>query len=146
MGVLSPRVQVFVCCPQGAGVCVLPPRVQVFVCCPQGAGVCVLPPGCRCLCAAPQGAGVCVLPPRMLCMSVCLSVCLIFFSLPWQLQVIVIPCGISASMTTEDRSNLIDRCHQFIDEVNAAGIRCRGDFKDNYSPGWKFNHWELKVC
>lgn len=59
-------------------------------------------------------------------------------------QVIVIPCGITASMTAEDRSNLIGRCQQFIDDTNAAGIRCRGDFKENYSPGWKFNHWELK--
>ena len=21
---------------------------------------------------------------------------------------------------------------------------CVGDYRDNYSPGWKFNHWELK--
>ena len=20
----------------------------------------------------------------------------------------------------------------------------KGDYRDNYSPGWKFNHWELK--
>lgn len=23
-------------------------------------------------------------------------------------------------------------------------IRVEGDYRDNYSPGWKFNHWELK--
>ncbi len=26
-----------------------------------------------------------------------------------------------------------------------AGIRCRGDLRDDYSPGWKFYHWEQKV-
>lgn len=24
------------------------------------------------------------------------------------------------------------------------GVRCRADVRANYSPGWKFNHWELK--
>ena len=60
-------------------------------------------------------------------------------------QVIVIPCGISASLSADERLNVFSQCERFIKEMNAAGIRCRGDFKDNYSPGWKFNHWELKV-
>jgi bifunctional glutamyl/prolyl-tRNA synthetase len=33
----------------------------------------------------------------------------------------------------------------FINQLKEAGIRCRGDFRDNYTPGWKYNHWELKV-
>ena len=60
-------------------------------------------------------------------------------------QVIVIPCGITASLSVEDRSNLISQCEKFVAEMQAADIRCRGDFRENYSPGWKFNHWELKV-
>ena len=48
-------------------------------------------------------------------------------------------------MALEDRSNLIGRCQQFVQVMVDAGIRCRGDYRDNYSPGWKFNHWELKV-
>ncbi|XP_037944056.1 bifunctional glutamate/proline--tRNA ligase-like [Teleopsis dalmanni] len=28
--------------------------------------------------------------------------------------------------------------------MSAKGIRCEGDYRNNYSPGWKFNHWELK--
>ena len=60
-------------------------------------------------------------------------------------QVIVIPCGLTATLSADDRSNLKDQCELFIEEMTAAGIRCRGDFRDNYSPGWKFNHWELKV-
>ena len=64
---------------------------------------------------------------------------------PYPHQVVVIPCGITASMSAEDRSNLMAQCEQFVAELQSAGIRCRGDFRENYSPGWKFNHWELKV-
>ena len=28
--------------------------------------------------------------------------------------------------------------------LKAAGVRARVDDRDNYSPGWKFNHWEQK--
>lgn len=62
-----------------------------------------------------------------------------------QVQVIVIPCGISASLSAEARANLLSRCHQLIEELKSAGLRARGDFRDNYNVGWKFNHWELKV-
>lgn len=26
----------------------------------------------------------------------------------------------------------------------AVGIRVETDKRDNYTPGWKFNHWEMK--
>ena len=28
--------------------------------------------------------------------------------------------------------------------MKIAGIRVQIDARDNYKPGWKFNHWELK--
>ena len=62
-----------------------------------------------------------------------------------QVQVIVVPCGLSVSMSKEARSDLIGHCQKLVDLMNEADLRCRGDFRDNYSPGWKFNHWELKV-
>ena len=34
---------------------------------------------------------------------------------------------------------------EVVDLMNEADKHCHGDFRDNYSPGWKFNHWELKV-
>lgn len=61
------------------------------------------------------------------------------------LQVVVIPCGLKSSQTDDEREKLMDRCTALVKELKAAGIRCRADFRDNYSPGWKFNHWELKV-
>ena len=29
-------------------------------------------------------------------------------------------------------------------ELKKKGIRVYVDDRDNYNPGWKFNHWELK--
>ncbi|XP_045537763.1 bifunctional glutamate/proline--tRNA ligase [Papilio machaon] len=60
------------------------------------------------------------------------------------IQAIVVPCGITASSTPEERKALIDSCKQLVDDLVKGGIRAEGDYRDNYSPGWKFNHWELK--
>ncbi|XP_045484689.1 bifunctional glutamate/proline--tRNA ligase isoform X2 [Pieris rapae] len=60
------------------------------------------------------------------------------------IQAIVVPCGITASSSAEERKGLMDSCQSLVDELKAAGIRADGDYRDNYSPGWKFNHWELK--
>jgi bifunctional glutamyl/prolyl-tRNA synthetase len=60
-------------------------------------------------------------------------------------QVIIVPCGITASMKDIDRKALIGSCEELEATLKAAGIRVKGDYRDNYSPGWKFNHWELKV-
>ncbi|XP_050666009.1 bifunctional glutamate/proline--tRNA ligase isoform X3 [Leptidea sinapis] len=61
-----------------------------------------------------------------------------------QIQAIVVPCGITASSTDDERKALVDSCRLLEDELRQAGIRTDGDYRDNYSPGWKFNHWELK--
>ena len=60
-------------------------------------------------------------------------------------QAVIVPCGITASLSDEDRKSLIAQCEQFERRLKASGVRARGDYRDNYSPGWKFNHWELKV-
>ncbi|XP_041970133.1 bifunctional glutamate/proline--tRNA ligase [Aricia agestis] len=60
------------------------------------------------------------------------------------IQVIVVPCGITASSSPEERKSLMEACQQLVGELLAAGIRADGDYRENYSPGWKFNHWELK--
>ena len=59
-----------------------------------------------------------------------------------QIQVIVVPCGVSEQADNE--KELFDACSAFKDELNKGGIRSRVDLRPNYSPGWKFNHWELK--
>ncbi|XP_004613070.2 bifunctional glutamate/proline--tRNA ligase isoform X2 [Sorex araneus] len=68
-----------------------------------------------------------VLPPRVACV-----------------QVVVIPCGITNALSEEDKEALIAKCNDYRRRLLGANIRVRVDLRDNYSPGWKFNHWELK--
>ena len=60
-------------------------------------------------------------------------------------QVVVVPCGITANLGEDDRKALEAACEGVVKALKATGIRAQGDYRDNYSPGWKFNHWELKV-
>lgn len=68
-----------------------------------------------------------VLPPRVACV-----------------QIIVIPCGITNTLAEADRDALLQKCNQYLKRLLDVDIRARTDLRDNYSPGWKFNHWELK--
>lgn len=60
------------------------------------------------------------------------------------IQVVIVPCGITASLSAEDRQGLYDECKAYEASFKSVGIRVEGDYRENYSPGWKFNHWELK--
>lgn len=68
-----------------------------------------------------------VLPPRVACY-----------------QVVIVPCGITVNLSKDDEQKLLDKCKQCERALTEAGVRVFGDYRDNYSPGWKFNHWELK--
>nr|XP_004670165.2 bifunctional glutamate/proline--tRNA ligase isoform X2 [Jaculus jaculus] len=68
-----------------------------------------------------------VLPPRVACV-----------------QVVVIPCGITNALSDEEKNALMAKCSEYQRRLLAVNIRARVDLRDNYSPGWKFNHWELK--
>ncbi|XP_045887851.1 bifunctional glutamate/proline--tRNA ligase isoform X1 [Micropterus dolomieu] len=68
-----------------------------------------------------------VLPPRVAC-----------------LQVVIIPCGITASLPEQDKEAVLTQCSKYLSKLLDAGVRVKTDLRDNYSPGWKFNHWELK--
>lgn len=59
-------------------------------------------------------------------------------------QVIIVPCGITASLSESDTKALLTKCEELKDSLTKARVRCKTDTRDNYSPGWKFNHWELK--
>lgn len=68
-----------------------------------------------------------VLPPHVAC-----------------IQAIIVPCGLTANTKDDEREQLLQSCKSLEALLNSNGIRCEGDYRDNYSPGWKFNHWELK--
>lgn len=63
------------------------------------------------------------------------------------LQVVIIPVGISVSTTPEVKKSLIDACSKLHEDLEKLGVRCKLDATDHNTPGWKFNHYELKgVC
>ena len=48
--------------------------------------------------------------------------------------------------TPDDKKNtILDACADYKKTFAKAGIRATFDSRDNYTPGWKFNHWEMKV-
>lgn len=61
------------------------------------------------------------------------------------IQVVIIPCGVTASLPEQEKEALMTQCSKYQSRLLDAGIRVKTDLRENYSPGWKFNHWELKV-
>lgn len=59
-------------------------------------------------------------------------------------QVIIIPVGISAKMSEENKSKLLDETDRIKKLLKAAGVRADTDYRDGYSVGYKFNDWEMK--
>lgn len=59
-------------------------------------------------------------------------------------QVVIVPCGITSTTTDAERKILIDSCIELEKELQKVSVRTESDLRDNYSPGWKYNHWELK--
>ncbi|CAG5120654.1 unnamed protein product, partial [Candidula unifasciata] len=60
------------------------------------------------------------------------------------IQCVIVPCGITSSLSESDAKTLYDKCADLTSTLIDAKIRCKFDSRENYSPGWKFNHWELK--
>ena len=42
------------------------------------------------------------------------------------------------------KGGVLEACGKLYDEIKKAGFRVKLDDRDNVSPGWKFNEWELK--
>lgn len=55
-------------------------------------------------------------------------------------QVIVIPVPYKDA----DTQGIFDACSASVNTLCEAGIHAESDFRDNYSPGWKYSHWEMK--
>jgi len=37
------------------------------------------------------------------------------------------------------------KADKLVQQLKSNGVRVTSDTRDNYTPGWKYNHWELKV-
>ncbi|PYH91713.1 prolyl-tRNA synthetase [Aspergillus ellipticus CBS 707.79] len=59
-------------------------------------------------------------------------------------QTIIVPVGITAKTSDEDREKLYNEINGLVDTLKAAGVRADSDLREGYSPGWKFNEWELR--
>lgn len=61
------------------------------------------------------------------------------------IQVVIVPCGITAKTTEDERRAINDACADLAADLKKAGVRARADLREGYTPGWKFNDWEQKV-
>lgn len=59
-------------------------------------------------------------------------------------QVVIVPVGITAKLSDEERQGLYKEIEGLQEVLRASGVRVEADLRDGYSPGYKFNDWELK--
>ena len=62
-----------------------------------------------------------------------------------QIQVVIIPCGISVKTSEQERSDIYSKATEIEESLKKIGVRAKADNRDIYSPGWKFNQYEMKV-
>lgn len=56
------------------------------------------------------------------------------------IQVVIVPIIFSSAKA----SGVLQKCNEIADLLSGAGLRVQIDARENYTPGWKFNEWELK--
>lgn len=59
-------------------------------------------------------------------------------------QAIIVPCGITAKTTEEQRQEISAKCEELVATLKMVGVRARADLREAYTPGYKFNDWEQK--
>lgn len=59
-------------------------------------------------------------------------------------QVILIPILKSEHEKEDNNKQILEELSNLYDLIKKAGIRCKIDDRDIYTPGWKYNYWELK--
>ncbi|WVQ99040.1 proline-tRNA ligase [Kwoniella sp. CBS 9459] len=57
-------------------------------------------------------------------------------------QVVIVPVGLSKGEGKNEP--IYDACLKLERELVAAGIRAKADLREGYTPGWKFNDWEMR--
>ena len=61
-----------------------------------------------------------------------------------KIQVIIVPVGVTAKVTDEEKGAIYEEIKAMVQSLGRGGIRIQADFREGYSPGWKFSDWELK--
>jgi prolyl-tRNA synthetase len=62
------------------------------------------------------------------------------------IQAVVVPCGVTAKTSDEDRAKINNACDDLAKSLIDGGVRARADLREGYTPGYKFNDWEQKAC
>jgi prolyl-tRNA synthetase len=62
-----------------------------------------------------------------------------------QIQVVIIPCGITVNTADAEKTAIHGKVMEAETALREIGVRAKADLRDTYSPGWKFNQYELKV-
>ncbi|CAL1708919.1 unnamed protein product [Somion occarium] len=60
------------------------------------------------------------------------------------IQVVIVPCGITAKTSDEQRKTINDKCEEVAQTLKKVGVKAKADLRDVYTPGFKFNDWEQK--
>ena len=61
-----------------------------------------------------------------------------------EIQVVIVPVGVSNKLSQEDRQKLYDQVDALCTVLQAVNVRAETDKREGYTPGWKFNEWEKK--
>lgn len=54
------------------------------------------------------------------------------------LQVVIVP------ILGKDNEKVLKKCNEVKDALKEDGVRVKVDTREEYTPGWKYNYWELK--
>ncbi|KAG1381067.1 hypothetical protein G6F61_003493 [Rhizopus arrhizus] len=60
------------------------------------------------------------------------------------IQTVIVPCGLTVKSTKADIDRIFDACQDVANRLKKAGVKSKADLRDNYTPGFKFNHWEIR--
>lgn len=58
-------------------------------------------------------------------------------------QVVIIPIP-KATTPADVQAAMLAKVTELKEQLEAQGVRVTTDCRDNYTPGWKYNHWEMK--
>lgn len=61
-----------------------------------------------------------------------------------QTQAVVIPVGLTSKTSDAQREAINKGTAEIESRLRDVNVRVTADYRDNYSPGWKFADWELK--
>ncbi|KAK4494123.1 hypothetical protein PRZ48_014421 [Zasmidium cellare] len=61
-----------------------------------------------------------------------------------EVQVVIVPVGVTAKTSAEAKEKLYNEIEGLRTVLEDASVRVETDMREGYSPGYKFNDWELK--